>query len=72
MDSLNTSPREEWGKLLPRCLVCGEVPAGGIRDGLKLKKGFICTGCERKIVDMQPGSTDYDDIVEKLKGILTQ
>lgn len=70
MDTLKTASGEEMGKLLPRCLVCGEVPAGGICDGLKLKMGFICTECEKKIVDLQPGSSAYEDIIEKLKAVL--
>jgi len=61
----------EMGKVLPRCLICGEVPAGGIRDGIKLKKGFICGGCESKIIGLQPGSQEYEGIIGKLKTMFT-
>jgi len=71
MDKTDVVQDREIGKLLPRCLICGEVPEGGIRDGLKLKKGFICGGCERKIVYLEPGSLEYEDIVGKLKAMLT-
>jgi len=70
MDTVNATPVEEWGNLLPRCLVCGEVPAGGIRDGLKLKMGFICTECEKKIVHLEVGSSAYEDIIEKIRAVL--
>lgn len=59
------------GKVLPVCLICNEVPAGGIRDGIKLKRGFICSHCEGSIIGMQPGSSEYEEVIGKLRAILT-
>lgn len=72
MDKIDDMVRDgEMGKVLPRCLICGEVPAGGIRDGIKMKRGFICGECERKIIGLQPGSLEYEGIIGKLKTMLT-
>ena len=72
MDNKNSAvDARETAKILPRCLICGEVPAGGIRDGIKMKKGFICSHCERIIVSMEPGSKEYEDVIGKLKVLLT-
>lgn len=59
------------GKVLPVCLICNEVPEGGIRDGIKMNIGFICGHCERNIVVMQPGSSEYEEVIGKLRAMLT-
>ncbi|HEX3011770.1 MAG TPA: sigma factor G inhibitor Gin [Syntrophomonadaceae bacterium] len=58
------------GVLLPRCHFCGEVPPGGIRGGIKVKKAFICIKCEEEIVSLQVGAPGYSELLEKLKRVL--
>lgn len=58
------------GVLLPRCIMCGEVPPGGIRGGIKLKKIFICTACEQQLIHSEVGSSKYQDFLQKIKQIL--
>ena len=58
------------GVLLPRCYFCGEVPPGGIRGGIKVKKAFICIKCEKEIVSLQVGTPGYDELLEKIKQVL--
>ncbi len=56
--------------VLPRCSVCDQVPSGGIRDCIRLKKAFICSGCERLIVQSDVASGQYQKLINKLKKIL--
>jgi hypothetical protein len=56
--------------LLPRCTICSQVPRGGIRGGIKLKKAFICTQCEQEIANVDVGSANYQVLLEKIKRIL--
>lgn len=56
--------------LLPRCVMCDEVPPGGIRDGIRLKKAFICTKCEQNLTHGEVGSIYYHTMLEKIKAIL--
>lgn len=56
--------------LLPRCHFCGKVPVAGIKGGWKIKKVFICWECENKIINLDIGSSDYMQVVEKLRKII--
>ncbi|MDD4803111.1 MAG: sigma factor G inhibitor Gin [Syntrophomonas sp.] len=56
--------------ILPRCRICNQVPAGGIRGGIKINKAFICTPCEQEITNMDARSAEYRIIIEKIKRIL--
>lgn len=58
------------GELLPRCYFCGEVPAEGIRGGIKVKKAFICMKCEKEIVLLKVGAPGYQELMEKIKRVL--
>lgn len=58
------------GVLLPRCIVCEQVPSGGIRGGIRVKKAFICTPCEQQLMQSDVGSIKYHIILEKIKQIL--
>ena len=58
------------GVLLPCCIVCEQVPEGGIRGGIRLKKAFICTACEQQLMQTDMGSINYQKILEKIKQIL--
>lgn|GEM_PF-1507344 len=57
------------GILLPRCYLCGNVPKGGIRGGVKIKKAFICEQCEQQIVSLQAGTSNYQNLIEEIKKI---
>jgi hypothetical protein len=58
------------GTLLPRCVMCDQVPPGGLRDGIRLKRAFICTQCEQKLTHSHVGSLYYQTMLEKIKAIL--
>jgi len=58
------------GILLPRCILCEQVPSGGIRGGIRLKKAFICTTCEQQLIHSDMDSINYQKILEKIKQIL--
>lgn len=48
------------------CNVCGK----SVLNGIMLKKGFICTNCERKIVHLSVNNNDYDNIKNKIKQMI--
>ena len=56
--------------ILPRCQICSQVPKGGIRGGIKLKKAFICTQCEQEIANVEVGTAYYQILLDKIKKIL--
>lgn len=56
--------------LLPRCCICEEVPSDGIKGGYLINKFFVCTSCERKILDAEVGSPAYLEILELIKRII--
>lgn len=60
---------EEKGILLPRCAFCNQVPAEGIRGGIKLKRIFLCRQCEWSILTIQTGTADYQQLMNKVKKI---
>ncbi len=58
--------------VLPRCSICDQVPEGGIRDGIRLYKAFICTRCERQIAYCDIESVQYQHLVDRIKRIFVQ
>ncbi len=58
------------GKVLPVCSICSKVPSGGIRDGIRLNKAFICTSCEQQIAHSDIDSDSYQLLVDKIRRIL--
>ncbi|QGU00588.1 hypothetical protein SYNTR_1994 [Candidatus Syntrophocurvum alkaliphilum] len=58
---------EKTAIILPVCGLCGNVPNEGLRDGIKLKKLFICTQCENDIVNLEVGSEGYERLLERIK-----
>lgn len=57
----------EKGKLLPQCLVCGQVPAWGIRGGVLVSGNFICESCERELATVRQEDQRYAYFVGKIK-----
>lgn len=55
------------GKLLPVCLVCGQVPANGIQDGVVVTGNFICLNCEKDLTSVRQEDSKYLYYVAKLK-----
>lgn len=57
----------EKGKLLPQCLVCGQVPALGIREGVWVSGNFICESCEQELTTVRQEDQRYAYFVGKIK-----
>lgn len=57
------------GKLLPRCVLCEQVPRLGISDGFLLYGQFICSACETKILTLAYHDPNYQELVERLRRI---
>lgn len=53
--------------VLPVCYICGQVPDQGIRSVIKVGKALICLACEREIVNLEVGSSQYGLIMNKIK-----
>jgi len=65
-------PLEEAGKdnLLPKCILCKEVPERGIVDGFILIGQFICTGCEQRLLTLDYSDPTYTMMVQTLKEVI--
>jgi len=72
----NTSKREQvftevrTDNLLPKCILCKEVPKRGIVDGFILIGQFICSGCEQKLLTLDYNDPTYSMMVQKLKEVI--
>ncbi|MGF7185215.1 hypothetical protein GGQ84_001301 [Desulfitispora alkaliphila] len=53
--------------LVPKCIICEQVPEKGIVEGVFLNRKFICDSCEEHIANVMPGDQHYDEIVEKIR-----
>jgi hypothetical protein len=70
-ESKESEPCNQPGKLLPICFLCNKVPSEGIRDGFFLKGIFICTTCEKELINSKPEEKeDYMLTIAKLRRIL--
>ena len=55
------------GILLPVCMICEQTPFRGIAGGILVSGRFLCTRCEREIVNIQVDDSRYAHLREKLK-----
>lgn len=46
--------------LLPRCQCCGEVPAQGLYDGIRIRGVMFCRECTRKVTEGECGGRVYE------------
>ncbi len=58
------------GQLLPRCALCEEVPLRGIMGGYLIKGLFLCETCEKEILNLKVGSSQYEFYLQKIKKLL--
>ncbi|WP_366923411.1 sigma factor G inhibitor Gin [Metallumcola ferriviriculae] len=56
-------------QVLPHCIVCGETPIYGFKDGIFIKRRFICSSCETIIIGMHSGDQYYNDVINSIKKI---
>ncbi|MGE5598059.1 MAG: sigma factor G inhibitor Gin [Bacteroidota bacterium] len=47
------------------CFCCG----GQKREGLVIAGHFLCLDCERLILEMQPGSDGYEELIEGCRAL---
>jgi superfamily II helicase len=55
--------------VLPRCCVCNQVPAEGIKAVIRVGNAWICNQCEQEIVQLEVGSPDYGVILDKIRRV---
>ena len=51
------------GKILPVCIVCKKVPAGGIGGGIFIRRRFLCLDCEKEIAALCYDGEKYAKMV---------
>jgi len=56
--------------LLPKCILCKEVPEQGIVDGFILIGQFICSRCEQRLLTLDYNDPTYNMMVQKLKEVI--
>lgn len=64
-----TSLLEPMGELLPRCQLCDQVPLRGIASGFWVNRRLICDSCEQVIMNLEIGSRDYTEFMQRLRKI---
>ncbi|MFZ7102167.1 MAG: sigma factor G inhibitor Gin [Peptococcaceae bacterium] len=56
--------------VLPKCILCREVPQLGIADGFILVGQFVCSKCEQQLLTLSYNDPTYKMMVQKLKEII--
>ena len=54
-------------KIVPWCMICGEVPERGICGGMKLNRHFLCHECETLLINTPIGSETYHRMMEGMR-----
>lgn len=49
--------------IFPQCSLCGQVPEGGLHDGLRVMGQFICSSCESELTDLKDDDPRYGQLV---------
>lgn len=55
--------------LLPICSICNRVPVQGIKGVMRVGKAWLCQTCESEILQMEVGSADYKNMLEKIRSV---
>lgn len=63
-------PKLKQDNLLPKCILCKEVPNEGIAGGFILTGQFICIGCEQRLLTLDYDDPAYSMMVQKLKEVI--
>ena len=56
--------------IYPVCRHCGQVPKLGLRDGFRLRGVFFCTECRNKMLTIEVGSPEYEDLFREMRQII--
>ncbi|NLL52647.1 MAG: hypothetical protein GX248_08095 [Peptococcaceae bacterium] len=56
--------------VFPKCEICGLIPYFGLYDGLRLGKKFICSQCEKQILQTKAQDPQYQVNVQNIKRII--
>ncbi|HHV64983.1 MAG TPA: hypothetical protein GXX46_07920 [Peptococcaceae bacterium] len=56
--------------IYPKCCFCNRPPAKGLYDGIFLRKKFICSLCEKKLLVSQIDPVAYEELIQNIKAIL--
>jgi len=54
-------------KIVPVCLICHQVPRGGIRAGIFIKGKFICDTCEKQLIEADKENDLPKDFLKNLR-----
>lgn len=70
IEEMSPVPEKILDNLLPKCILCKEVPNRGIAGGFLLTGQFICTDCEEKLLTLEYDDPTYNMMVQKLKEVI--
>ncbi|KUO60484.1 MAG: hypothetical protein APF84_06400 [Gracilibacter sp. BRH_c7a] len=56
--------------LYPKCSICGQTPAKGLRDGFRLANRFICSRCETQIVVTNIEAVEYERNIQNIRKLI--
>lgn len=58
------------GKVLPLCYRCAQVPKNGLYDGFRIAGMFFCSDCLQKMLMAEQDSSEYQEFLFLIKGLL--
>lgn len=53
--------------IYPCCALCGQIPPGGLHDGLRMLGSFICSQCEAELIHLDENDPRYAHYVKLLQ-----
>ncbi len=53
--------------IYPCCALCGQIPPGGLHDGLHMLGSFICSECEAELISLDENDPRYAHYVALLQ-----
>ncbi|MDR3269890.1 MAG: sigma factor G inhibitor Gin [Peptococcaceae bacterium] len=56
--------------ILPVCCHCGNVPRGGLYNGIRLRRRFICRACECRLLRTEQNSPDYLEFMATMRALM--
>lgn len=53
--------------IYPCCALCGQIPPGGLHDGLRIMGSFICSACESELSHLDESDPRYRHYVRLIQ-----